>query len=483
MTFALGLSVLVATLGGTLLVRRVWSRADVAFSWPLTISLGIGLGAGISSVLLFTWLLAAGPSRGFVLAEVGLLVVGLWIGGKAARAGSSTSWPAQPPPAGALSLLLGAAFLLALVGAAAGFVGTLRQHPHGEWDAWMNWDLRARMIFRGGEHWKAAFSTTFPWSHPDYPVLVPSLVVRSWLYTGRETLLGPAVVAATFTFGTVALLVTALAALRSPAQGLLAGLVLVSTPFFIDHGTSLYADVPLGFFFLATLVCLALDARSGTPDRRFAVLAGLAAGMGMWTKNEGLLFALALTAGLLVTGSRERSGRTRRLLAFGAGLLPLLLLVFSFKATFAPANDLLSTLGLERTLGRLGAPERYTLVIREYAEHVVRFGTNAFSSAAIPLAGCLLGLGVRRRTGGRSWARAGFAALLLLLAGHYLVFVTMADELARLLASSLDRLLLQIYPSVLFLCFAVFRTPEEVYAEGASVAPARERAPLLRAYR
>jgi hypothetical protein len=52
-------------------------------------------------------------------------------------------------------------------------------------------------------------------------------------------------------------------------------------------------------------------------------------------------------------------------------------------------------------------------------------------------------------------------ALMLLLAGHFMVFVSMADELARLLDSSLDRLLLQIWPSALFLFFMLVRTPEE----------------------
>jgi hypothetical protein len=38
----------------------------------------------------------------------------------------------------------------------------------------------------------------------------------------------------------------------------------------------------------------------------------------------------------------------------------------------------------------------------------------------------------------------------------------MADELSRLLKSSLDRLLLQIWPSALFLYFMVVRAHEEV---------------------
>jgi hypothetical protein len=472
MTIALGLSLVVSTALGALLLWLVWPRASVPVPWPLVATLGAGLGAGVSAVLLFLWMLAFGPTRGFPLAEAGLLSLTAIAVLRQRRAGASAQVP-SPDGRGrsGLVLLLVGAFLVTLAAAAAAFLSTLRQHPHGQWDAWMNWDLRARMIVRGGQEWRTAFSATIPWSHPDYPVLVPSLVARSWLYAGRETLLGPALVAATFTFGAVGLLAAALAALRSTSQGLLAGLVLLSTPFFMLHGTSLYADVPLSFFFLATLVCVALDERHGAVTRRFGVLAGLAAGLAMWTKNEGTLFTLAVGAGLLFAGATGSwAARRRRLLAFGAGLLPMLLLVAGFKIALAPPNDLLSTLGVERTLGRLAAPDRYVLVLREYLRHITSFGANGFGSAVWVLTAYLLGLGVSRAEVGRPWVRAGMLALVLLLAGHFMVFVSMADELSRLLDSSLDRLLLQLWPSALFLYFMVTSTLEEAAAE--TVVPA-----------
>jgi hypothetical protein len=133
----------------------------------------------------------------------------------------------------------------------------------------------------------------------------------------------------------------------------------------------------------------------------------------------------------------------------------------TFKIACAPANDLLSTLGVERTLGRLTAPDRYFLVVREYIYHIASFGANGFGSAVWVLTAYLLALGVSRVDAGRRWVRAGAIALAILLAGHFMVFVSMADELARLLDSSLDRLLLQLWPSALLLFFMAVRTPEE----------------------
>ena len=460
MIVTLALSVAVSAALGTLVLLRVWPPGGAPGSRALVAALGIGLGAGLSSLLVFAWLILFGPSRAFPLLEAALLA-GLafaWHRSRRTSAleGGEDGWFAGP------ARLLTPIFLLVLAAAAAAFVTMLRQEPHGEWDAWMNWNMRARMIFLGGATWRTAFAAELPWSHPDYPVLVPSLVVRAWLYAGKATQIGPALVAASFGLAAVALLVTALGVLRTPSQGLLAGMVLLATPFFIRHATSLYADVPLAFFFLATVVCLALDDRAGGRTSRFAMLAGFSAGLAMWTKNEGLLFTGCVIAGIAIAGGRHGWPEThRRLMHFGAGLLLPFLVVVSFKLTLAPPNDLLSTLGVERTLGRLTDPARYTTVLRAYAVHLATFGGNGLPGAVWPLAVFAAALGwhpVERR---RSWAGAVGLALGLLLAGHFMVFVSMADELSRLLASSLDRLILQLWPSALFLGFMAARTLEE----------------------
>lgn len=464
MMLGLALSLVVSAALGALLLRLLWPRAAAsAMTGPLLLALGAGLGAGLGSVLLFLWMLAFGPTRGFIGVEIVLLGAAVLAAVRRRRQD-----PIAPPAAPAqgrrsqLRLLLALAFLVALAAALVAFASILRQHPHGGWDAWMNWDLRARMFFRGGDEWRRAFSATFPWSHPDYPPLVASLVTRAWLYAGGETLLGPALVAATFTFASVALLVSALAVLRSASQGLLAGLVLLATPFFIRHGTTFYADVPLAFFFLAAFVCLALDERYNAETSRFAVLAGASAGLAMWTKNEGLLFTLSLGAGLLLAGWRvDRVAARRRLLAFSAGVLPFLALVVTFKLAFAPPNDLLSTLGVHRTLGRITSPDRYLLVVRAYTEHLTSFGANGFGSAVWVLTAYFLALGAASAGARRRWVAAGVIALAILFAGHFVVFVSMAAELARLLASSLDRLVLQIWPGALLLYFMSVRTLEE----------------------
>jgi O-antigen ligase len=97
--------------------------------------------------------------------------------------------------------------------------------------------------------------------------------------------------------------------------------------------------------------------------------------------------------------------------------------------------------------------------------HITSFGSNGLGSAVWLLTAYLLGMGLNRTEIARTSFRAGIVALGLLLAGHFMVFVSMADELSRLIASSLDRLLLQIWPSALLIFFMGVRTMEEALSK------------------
>jgi asparagine N-glycosylation enzyme membrane subunit Stt3 len=233
---------------------------------------------------------------------------------------------------------------------------------------------------------------------------------------------------------------------------MLAGLVLLSTPFFIFHGISQYGDVPVGFFFLSTLVLLALHDRHGERTSGFAVLAGLTAGLAAWTKNEGVLFIAAFVLSGVVTSKRAGSGRS-------------LLIVGYFKVRFAPPNDLMSTIGSGETLARLTDPQRYLLVAKAYLSGVARFGFNGLVSAVPLLVAYGLCAGVRPGEATKRWFRLTVVTVALVLAGHAVVFIVTTEDVARLLNSSLERLLLQLWPSVVFAWFMLLAGAEEATVE------------------
>src|SRR5262249_45224423 len=156
-------------------------------------------------------------------------------------------------------------------------------------------NLHARFLFRCGPFWKDTFSPLLDYYKPDYPLLLPGSIARLWAYANHESILAPAIVAALFTF-TLALLTTAaVARLRGSKEGMLAGLVVLGTPGVVDLGATQCADLAVGFFLLATLSLLCLNDSLGH-DKRYMALAGVAAGLAAWTKNEGLMLLLVIIA-------------------------------------------------------------------------------------------------------------------------------------------------------------------------------------------
>jgi hypothetical protein len=353
-------------------------------------------------------------------------------------------------------------FWTALVLAMVTSVFLALKSPHGiGWDAWTIWNLRARFIFRDGTHWTDAASIF--WVKPDYPLLIPATIAQAWTYLGNDTVLIPVLVAMLFTLATVGLTVSSLAMFRSKSQGYLGGLILLGTPFFIKHGMSQYADVPLGFFFLATIVLFTLHERAGAASRRLLTLAGMAAGFAAWTKNEGLLFLVATIAshGAVTIALKGWKIYLRRMPSFALCLLPILVIIAYFKIAFAPANDLLSGQGFQATLARLTDLSRYWVIFKAFVRGGFYFGEWYHLFGLPPLLGIyLLVIGVKINAEDRLPMLYALLALTLTLAGYFFVFVTTPHDVAWHLRDSLDRLLLQLWPSFVFTYLLIVRKPE-----------------------
>jgi hypothetical protein len=460
-------SALVALLIGIGLLRVAWPASVPLRPYrPLVVALGAALGLGVTSLLLFAWLLVAGaPGRGLVGVELGLLaLLALWTRRPASPLAAPPAPVSDHAPAPFDVRWTTGLFAVTVGCAVAAFIGLSLSQPHGAWDAWMNWNLRARLIFRGGAEWRDAFSALLPWSHPDYPLLVQASVVRTWVYAGRETLSGPPGVAFMFTFTTLAVVSAGVAGLRGRIQGMLAGVVLLATPFFIFHGASQYGDVPVGLYFLTTVVLLALHDRHRDETSVFIRLAGFTAGLAAWTKNEGLLFLLALAVAWVALGLRSRTLREsgREAGSFAIGLLPMVLVVAFFKLRLAPPNDLLTVAGAGHTLEWISDPRRYAQVARAFAGHIVTFGFNGLVSAVGLLFVYTWCVGLRRDELRRRWLVAIVTTVALMLAGHALVLLSAVEDVPRMVDSSLDRLLLQLWPVVILAWFTVLATPEEL---------------------
>ena len=457
---------------GLAITAWLWRRG--ARSGPLAVlvaCLAVGLGLGLSSCGLFVSLVVFdGIGRGVVLTDLALVgAFGAVALLRAARAGPAPAIVEPPAPASALTRTLVVVFGLSLVAVLARFVVVSVNYPHGWWDAWMIYNVRARFLLRGGREWAEAFSALMPISHPDYPMLLPALVVRAWSYVGQETTLAPQLVAGIYLVATVGVLWAGLALLRDPDQALLAGCVLLAVPLFFNTAVVQEADTPLGFYFLTTIVLLALHERGAAtagPRRGCLALAGLAAGLAAWTKNEGVLFLLVVCLAWFGSGVGPRGGRlaAREMVGFGLGLLPVLLVLVYFKTHLAPPNDLVAGQGLLETTARMLDVRRYGMIFGTLRQTVLDYGPMGVVSAVWVLAihAVAVGLDVGRARGRA--ATTALAAVILMMAGYVMVYLTSPYELQSHLDSSLTRLLAQIWPTALFGYFLAARAPGETAA-------------------
>ena len=437
----------------------------------LKVCLAIGVGLGLSSCGFFICLLIFGSSSNtFVVLDLLLLISSIAFFAYTIKKQSPSieieeEAEANPVATSREWSILAAFLLLMAAGFGAFFLLKSFRAPHGYIDAFAIWNMRAKFIFRGGDLWRNGFSV-LDWSHPDYPLLLPALVVRFWKYVGDESTIIPIFVALCFTFATIGLLYTALSLLRSKSQALLAAMLLLSTPFFMQNGVNQTADVPISFFFLSTIVLLALNERisAQTANHSLLFLAGITAGFSAWTKNEGALFLLSIlvVTFLAVTARKGWNAAIKQLAPFWLGMLPILLIVFYFKTQLAPDNDILSS---ERSLllfAKIMDPARHLKVGQALLTHLFRF--NHYSWIVLLLYAWLVGINPKiKSTPITVFAMTSF---ILILIAYYCIYLITPFNLDWHLASSLDRLLLQLWPSVLFVFFLFVNTPEEIMIKG-----------------
>lgn len=425
---------------------------------PLLAFLSVGLGLGVSSLWFFLWLVIFGPHRSaFIISETGILAILGALAYAHARRNRSLLPPILPATHARWRDLLALAFVVALVAAALAFSRYSTVAPHGSWDAWGAWNLRARFLYLGGTHWRDVFSPLGTMPHRDYPLLLSATVARCWTYLESDTPRAPIAIAFLFTFAAAGVLLCSLALLRSRSQGLIAATVLLATPFFLLLGSAQYADVPLAFFFLSTIVLLCLHEHLPTGNGTLA-LAGAMAGLAVWTKNEGALFLLCLLAShfAITVRGRGRKPYGRELLPLIAGLLPPLAIVAFFKLHFASHTEFVDIHGLSH---RLRDISRYKVVVSAIGGGLLHFGGWPLSIPPLLIAYVLL-LGTQKQEG-RLAGKIGLATLALTACGYFFIYVTTQFPMQWLLLTSLPRLCIQLYPSAIFLIFLLARTPAE----------------------
>lgn len=444
-------SMLAAVAAGCLIVWWTLPVADWKprwAAWLLAASLGAGLGIALYSGLYLLFFRVPFGARALPFAV--LLASGaLW---QFRRRKSAPGPPCGlPAPHGNPAFRWNGVFGLALAGGLlltlSGSVDRVEANPHGEWDAWSIWNLRAKFLAGPGDTWKNAISPLLESTHSDYPLLQSAFIASLWKASGETSPLAPVATAFLFFFSVSGLLIAALALLRATSSALLAGLVALTNIFYQRQPPAQYADIPLSFYYLATLVLVLLAHVSGRPV--LLLVAGLFASCAAWTKNEGIAFMACVLACYIAVAWRSRSFKGWAYMLLGS--LPGMLLTAYFKLVLAPAADPLVNQPLAQVLPRFADPACYA----ELAKALV---TNALDIAP-PLTHPLLLLAILAvalhfRIVPERRADVVFgAALLALIFAVYCGVYLASPNLSWQLSTSLMRLYCQLWPSFLLVAF------------------------------
>jgi hypothetical protein len=453
--FSLSTALLIAVMSGYFLAGVSTTLQENRY---LRAGLGVGLGFGISSCLYVLRLLWFGNSlSALILIDLCALLI-LYALSRHRRTDLRSSGPSNgtvSPRSIWLSRLAAAGLLMSLVCALILFLRIAKWMPQGGWDAWAVWNMKARFLFRGGTYWKDAFSVLLPPGvHPEYPLLVPGCVARCWEYVGTDMQTAPIMVAFLFTFATVGLLVSSVAALRGALQGMLAGLVLLSSRLFLPLGAAQYADIPIGFFFLASLALVCLQ-EAHPADRSLSFLAGMAAACASFTKNEGALFVAAAAPLIIVAAHSGRSRlNMRHAVLFMCGMLTIVPLAGYVKFNLAPPPDLFLGRRWAEVVEKLTTMTRYDRVSHSYLTTAKDFFAVGLPLVLYPV---YLGMGIDRDR--RAGIIISIAALIIMAGGFFFVYVISPYDLSWHLETSLPRLFMQLWPSFVLTYFLIVRAP------------------------
>jgi len=453
------LSILVfspSILVGILIVHLLWSDRGWKVAW-VKVFLGTGLGLGQASLLDFIYMLLFSNENGFLFVQLALFAGLLTIVITRERKNLRLAFPRIQ--FSRLQIILLAGLLVVIILSALSAINVWAREPHGAWDAWMMYNRAARFIYRDQPGWLGSFSRQMdPIFHADYPLQLGMDIAWAWQAIGQETQRVPIVLSGLFMLACAGLLGASLNLTKSLGQASIALLLLLGSSLIGNEGASQRADLPLAYFFISTVVLIYLYASSKKPG--LLILAGFAAGLAAWTKNEGSLFMLVTVPALFIAFFRQQPWRV--LGWYLLGLAFPLIIVLYFKEFLAPPSDVLSS-GITRSIQQALDSSRHITILKSFGADFLSFGGWGIGILPILLAYALI-----FKLAPSSDLRPAYLAVGLILIlqafGYYGIYLITPYDLQWHIDFSLGRLVFQLYVPFLFLFFTVVTDVEKALA-------------------
>lgn len=338
-----------------------------------------------------------------------------------------------------------------------GYISALEeQQPYGYWDAWWFWNIKTNFMYRTmGDSWLNIYLPNTV-AHAKYPLLLPAYLARCCTIMGEENLNITKIVSIVFVLISGLLLYASVAIIKGKIQALLASLLFFATWAYLYQGSWQYSDIPLSFYFLSTSVAIVFSEFRAEKRWQYLVVVGISLGCALWTKEEGATFFLFVFVlysffVLLLEGWKEMFKRCSVIII---SLLPFLVMLLIYKVFFIWDADPSATYIYERLLDK----SAYAKVYANFLPFLKTWGQWGFNFWGWILAFIILS-GIKFQKKIRASVLTIIFVLLAEILMYFFIYV-MTPNIEFLIGTTLDRLLNQIYPSLLFLIFIVTNVPD-----------------------
>ncbi len=352
----------------------------------------------------------------------------------------------------------------------------IQKHPYGEWDAWAMWNLKTKFLLFSQTPWQDILSGLNWHTHPDYPLFLP--FVNVWIYSFFANNLFPIPLITSFLFTVSACLLVyaALKHLNLKPAGIFASLLLLSHPYFIFWSTAQYADIVLAYYLLAAFVTMIIMMH--LKDHRVAILYGLFLGFLSFIKNEGMVMTgiLASVTTLYLIFDKTISKKTSwSLIRFMLiGLIVAALPTIIFKVFLAPPNeDILPSLKAVQL--NITQAQKFLLIQKTVFNEIIDKRWSFIWLLVI-----LLGILKFPKLFYKENKIISFSIITYIAILIFIYLVNTNIDIHWWLSMSLERLYLQLLPSILFLSFFCYWSDQTTKLSPQHSEPAKSEAKNLK---
>ena len=303
----------------------------------------------------------------------------------------------------------------------------------GEWDAWAIWSQHARFLTHS-DYFTNLFTDKIAWTHPDYPMMLPSLIAMVWKSFDNVSAMVPALLSYTIAISMIALVMGSFFERRFWVAGVVITLLLSATSILFPFVVSQFSDTLLACFILLPFV--ALHHLSHSKNAIGFILIGFLAASAAWIKNEGLMFFVLFTFCFAIRFFRH----WRRIGAYLLGAVFPILVLGVFKIFFSPPGDILA------------AETDYWQKISDWSryEFIFEFASEYFIQHCLLLLVLLIAVLLIHR---RFYISFPFVVIGLLFLSYLAAYVISPYGLQWHMTTSFDRLVHQVAPALFYAIF------------------------------